>query len=90
MKLRLEESGVASEKPRTIVELFQTTVELYGNHTALAVKRAGEWLSWKYEDYYRDCFIAAKGFIEVCRDKKVAAYLPMHDSLLRSLFCSHV
>ena len=81
MKLRLEESGVAAEKPRTIMELFQTTLELYGSHPALAVKRGGTWLSWTYKDYYDDCLTAAKGFIEVYRNEKVARTLLIHNSL---------
>ena len=81
MKLRLGESGAASEKPRTIMELFQATLERHENQPALAVKRVGEWLFWTYEDYYRDCFTAAKGFIEVCRNMEAATCLLIHKTL---------
>lgn len=68
VKLRLGENNAALEKPQTLIELFLSTLEHFGNHRALAVKRVGEWRFWTYEDYYRDCITAAKGFIAVCKN----------------------
>ena len=38
----------------------------YGEHTALAVKRHGEWQKWTYKKYRDDCVCVAKAMIEVC------------------------
>ena len=65
MKLRLSESGPASEAPQTVVSLFDSMVSSHGNHTALAVKREGEWKTWTYKKYYVDCFTVAKAMVEV-------------------------
>ena len=63
------------------MEIFQEALERFGKSPALAVKRFGEWLFWTYEEYYHDCFAAAKGFIEVHRNKGMTAYLLILNSL---------
>ena len=66
VKIRFADSGPGAEQPLTVVSLFNEIVGKHGEHTALAVKRAGEWKSWSYRKYYVDCFTAAKAMIEVC------------------------
>ena len=48
-----------------MVGLFQSVVKDYGQHTALAVKRAGEWRTWTYDAYYKDAQLIAKALIQV-------------------------
>ena len=65
MNIRFAESGPGAEPAQTVVSLFDDIVGEHGEHTALAVKRAGEWKSWSYRKYYVDCFTAAKAMVEV-------------------------
>lgn len=65
MSLRTEESGVASLPPITIQQLFQDTVQKYGDYVALASKQGDEWIKLTYKQYYEQCRIAAKGFLKV-------------------------
>ena len=66
IQIRFNNSGPGSERPQTVVSLFDEVVGIHGEHTALAVKRNGEWKSWSYRKYYVDCFTAAKALVEVC------------------------
>ena len=66
MKIRRTSSGPGSECPRTVISLFDEVVGKHGEHTALAVKRGGEWKTWTYRKYYVDCYTVAKAMVEVC------------------------
>ncbi|KAM4708327.1 long-chain-fatty-acid--CoA ligase ACSBG2 isoform 1-T1 [Discoglossus pictus] len=65
VKLRMEESGVASLPPITIHDLFQDTVNKYGDYTALASKQGDHWNKLTYKQYYDQCRVAAKGFLKL-------------------------
>eukprot|EP00049_Salpingoeca_infusionum_P008170 m.132320 g.132320 ORF g.132320 m.132320 type:complete len:173 (+) comp13933_c0_seq1:282-800(+) len=65
MPLRLGESGLAAAEPRTVIQMFQETVERVGDRDAMAVKRDGEWVAWTFLEYYNDCCRAAKSFIKL-------------------------
>ena len=65
VKLRVGSTEHDSETPITVHELFKRTVERARDYFALAVKRKDQWQKWTYDEYMRDCRIAAKGFIKV-------------------------
>lgn len=45
--------------------MFKRITSNYGDHIALAVKRAGEWKTWTYRAYYDEAYTVAKGLIQV-------------------------
>lgn len=63
--LQIGQSGAAAETPETVPDLFKRMVDRNEDQPALMVKRAGEWKTWTYRNYYEDSIVAAKGFIEV-------------------------
>ncbi|CAI9577656.1 unnamed protein product [Staurois parvus] len=63
--LRTEESGVASLPPVTIHQLFEDSVQKYGDYVALASKQGDQWHKLTYKQYYEQCRIAAKGFLKL-------------------------
>ncbi|XP_033107079.1 long-chain-fatty-acid--CoA ligase ACSBG2-like [Anneissia japonica] len=65
VKLRMGTSGTAAYPPETLPTLFARIAKNYSNAKALADKRNGEWKFWTYEQYYRDCKIAAKSFLKL-------------------------
>lgn len=66
VKLRMEGSGQASDTPLTVHQVFQETVEKYGEHPALVSKEAGQWVTLTWRQYYEQCRAAAKSFLKVC------------------------
>ena len=70
VRIRYGDKPPASEASETVLKLFERTVTGYGEHTALAVKRHGEWKMWSYRRYFEECHIAAKAFIEVGREEE--------------------
>lgn len=66
VKLRMEGSGPASETPVTIHQMFQETVEKYGNNPALVSKNEGQWVTLTWRQYYEQCRASAKSFLKVC------------------------
>uniref|UniRef100_A0A3Q3XJA5 long-chain-fatty-acid--CoA ligase n=1 Tax=Mola mola TaxID=94237 RepID=A0A3Q3XJA5_MOLML len=65
VRLRMEGSGPASHTPITIHQMFLETVENYGDHTALAFKKDGQWVTLNYRQYYQQCRAAAKSFLKL-------------------------
>ncbi|KAG8454727.1 hypothetical protein GDO86_001085 [Hymenochirus boettgeri] len=65
VRLRMEDSGIASLPPITIHQLFQESVCKYGEYVALAHKRGDQWNKITYKEYYQQCRVAAKGFIKL-------------------------
>ncbi|XP_064390607.1 long-chain-fatty-acid--CoA ligase ACSBG2-like isoform X3 [Halichondria panicea] len=65
VKTRFSESGASSEPAETVTSLLERTVLAYGEHTALAVKRQGEWQKWTYRKYQEECMCMAKAMIEL-------------------------
>ncbi|XP_040183169.1 long-chain-fatty-acid--CoA ligase ACSBG2 isoform X2 [Rana temporaria] len=65
VELRTEESGVASLPTVTIHQLFEDSVQKYGDHVALATKHGDQWNKLTYKQYYEQCRIAAKGFLKL-------------------------
>ncbi|KAM5193091.1 long-chain-fatty-acid--CoA ligase ACSBG2 isoform 2-T2 [Mantella aurantiaca] len=63
--LRTEESGVASLPPVTVNQLFEDSVQKYGEYVALAFKQGDQWNKLTYKQYYEQCRIAAKGFLKL-------------------------
>lgn len=54
---------LAERKPMSVPHLLMRATARAPQHTALAVKRNGEWQKWTYQDYLNDVRTAAKGFI---------------------------
>ncbi|XP_069482831.1 long-chain-fatty-acid--CoA ligase ACSBG2-like isoform X2 [Ambystoma mexicanum] len=65
VRLRMEERGPASEPPVTTLQMFQDTVQRFGNLPALAVKRDGQWQTTTYLQYHQQCRAAAKSFLKL-------------------------
>ncbi|KAI1891619.1 hypothetical protein AGOR_G00145650 [Albula goreensis] len=65
VKLRMSESGPASEPPITIHQMFISAVERFGKYTALGWKEGEQWRTLNYEDYYQQCRTAAKSFLKL-------------------------
>lgn len=65
VKLRRAESGPGSEPPLTIYQMFQATVDKYGDHPALCWKKDGAWEKLTYNGYRQHCRTAAKSFLKV-------------------------
>ena len=40
--------------------MFRNSLSKFGKDAALGVKRNGEWVTWTYEDYWRDARRAAR------------------------------
>ncbi|XP_017546456.1 long-chain-fatty-acid--CoA ligase ACSBG2-like [Pygocentrus nattereri] len=65
VKLRMAESGPGSEPPLTIYQMFQGTVDKFGDLPALRWKKDGNWTTLTYREYQQQCRIAAKGFLKL-------------------------
>ncbi|KAI5088267.1 long-chain-fatty-acid--CoA ligase ACSBG2 isoform X1, partial [Silurus meridionalis] len=65
VKLRMDESGKGAEPPLTIHQMFQWTVDNFGNHPALCSKEKGTWVSITYKQYQQKCRAAAKSFLKL-------------------------
>ncbi|KAJ8278567.1 hypothetical protein GJAV_G00088990 [Gymnothorax javanicus] len=65
VKLRMSESGPASEPPITVHQMFVSAVERFGERTALGWKEGDQWQTLSYRDYYQRCRTAAKGFLKL-------------------------
>lgn len=65
VKLRMSESGPGSEPPLTIHQMFQQTVDKFGDHSALCYKKDGAWVTLNYKEYQQQCRAAAKSFLKV-------------------------
>ncbi|XP_068616922.1 long-chain-fatty-acid--CoA ligase ACSBG2-like [Brachionichthys hirsutus] len=65
VRLRLDGSGVASTCPVTVHQMFLETLEDYGDHPAMAFKRAGQWETLTFGQYYEQCRAAAKSFLKL-------------------------
>ncbi|KAJ1212725.1 hypothetical protein NDU88_000375 [Pleurodeles waltl] len=65
VKLRMEETGPASEPPVTTHGMLWDTVQHFGNCPAMAVKRDGQWKTTTYLQYYQECRAAAKSFLKL-------------------------
>ncbi|MCI4392639.1 hypothetical protein PGIGA_G00148130 [Pangasianodon gigas] len=65
VKLRMSESGPGSEPPLTIHQVFQRTVDNFGDHPALCSKKDGVWVKLTYKEYQQQCRAAAKSFLKL-------------------------
>lgn len=64
VRLRIEEG--CPEEPITVHQMFNASVEKYGNMHALASKKNNTWEKITFSEYYQFCRRAAKSFIKVC------------------------
>ncbi|XP_072521412.1 long-chain-fatty-acid--CoA ligase ACSBG2-like [Salminus brasiliensis] len=65
VKLRMAASGPGSEPPLTIHQMFQATVNRFGDRPALRWKKNGAWVTLTYKEYHQHCRSAAKSFLKL-------------------------
>ncbi|XP_078530567.1 long-chain-fatty-acid--CoA ligase ACSBG2-like [Lissotriton helveticus] len=65
VRLRMEETGPASEPPVTTLQVFEESVQRFGDRPAMAVKRDGHWETTTYLQYHQQCRAAAKSFLKL-------------------------
>ncbi|XP_066512539.1 long-chain-fatty-acid--CoA ligase ACSBG2-like [Hoplias malabaricus] len=65
VRLRMAESGPGSEPPFTIHQMFQATVDMFGDQAALRWKKDGAWVTFTYKEYMQQCRTAAKSFLKL-------------------------
>lgn len=65
VKLRMETSGLGSEPPMTVHQMFMATVQKYGDCPALRYKKDETWVTLTYKEYYQQARAAAKSFLKV-------------------------
>ena len=70
-KIRMLENEPGNMKPKSLVTFVTEKCRKGGsNITALKVKRDGKWISWSYDDYYRDIRCVARAFIKLGLDER--------------------
>jgi len=62
IEIKLSEQGISSEKPKTVIDLFEEAVKLQGPELAFVSCDNEQW-SWNM--YYEDVISCAKGFIKL-------------------------
>jgi long-chain-fatty-acid--CoA ligase ACSBG len=62
--VKIRQSGMGSEKPRTMCEMFYNTAMKYKDRNALNVQREGKHLKWTWSEYLQDCITFAKALYE--------------------------
>ncbi|KAJ1212734.1 hypothetical protein NDU88_000383 [Pleurodeles waltl] len=65
VRIRTEETGPASDPPVTTHQILWDSIQCFGNHSAMAVKRDGQWKTTTYLQYYQACRAAAKSFLKL-------------------------
>ncbi len=67
MDIAIGESGLESEEPITVGQMFQETVKKAPDAPALKYKNKmeEEWKTVTYSEYYQLCIRAAKSFLKV-------------------------
>lgn len=63
LPIKIGNSYPANLEPRTVMQVFESTVKRHGDKTAVAVKRDGAWKKWTWQQYYNDVRRAAKAMI---------------------------
>lgn len=66
VRLRMGDSGLEAAPPLTVHQVFTSTVERFGDHTALSWRDGEQRRSLSYREYYQACRTAAKAFLKVC------------------------
>ncbi|XP_034561105.1 long-chain-fatty-acid--CoA ligase ACSBG2 isoform X1 [Notolabrus celidotus] len=69
VKLRMGDSGLAAETPLTINQMFTSSVERFGEYTALSWKEGEQQKTLNYKEYYQTCRSAAKSFLKLGLEK---------------------
>ncbi|XP_077391045.1 long-chain-fatty-acid--CoA ligase ACSBG2 isoform X2 [Festucalex cinctus] len=65
VKIRMEDSGLASETPLTVHQLFTSAVRRFGKYPAVSWKDGDQKKSLNYKEYYELCRTAAKSFLKL-------------------------
>lgn len=80
------ESGPEAEPAMTVNQMFTSTVQRFGNYSALGWKEGEQWKTMTYTEYYQSCRTAAKSFLKV---RAVNFKLLSTGEGLISLFVTH-
>ncbi|XP_061250667.1 long-chain-fatty-acid--CoA ligase ACSBG1 isoform X1 [Bos javanicus] len=64
-RVRLRIDPICSQTPRTVHQMFSTTLDKYGDLSAMGFKRQGTWEHISYTQYYLLARKAAKGFLKL-------------------------
>ena len=64
-RVRLRIDPICSQTPRTVHQMFSTTLDKYGDLSAMGFKQQGTWEHISYTQYYLLARKAAKGFLKV-------------------------
>jgi len=65
VRLRLGKDAPSNYEPISVPSLLKKAAKKCPNHTAMCVKRNGEWVKWTYEDYLKDVETAATAFVKL-------------------------
>ncbi|XP_056314506.1 long-chain-fatty-acid--CoA ligase ACSBG2-like isoform X1 [Danio aesculapii] len=65
VKLRMDRSGLGSQPPMTVHQMFMATVQKFGEYPALRVKKDRTWVTLTYNEYYQHSRAAAKSFMKL-------------------------
>ena len=70
-KIQMSEDGPGNIKSKSLVTFVKEKCQKGGdNMTAFKVKRDDKWISWSYNDYYRDIECVARAFIKLGLDER--------------------
>ena len=65
-KIQILNDSSDTIQPRSLVTVVKEQCEKGGaSMTAFKVQRAGEWISWTFEEYYRDIKCVARAFVKL-------------------------
>ena len=72
--LRLDKTGPGAETPETIIEMFEKTVELFGDRPAMTYQKSPDnWVSQSYNEFYEN----SKKFAKACISVGLSDYAPV-------------
>lgn len=63
VEIRMGSEGLASIAPRTVIDVFKSTVEKYGDKDAMKYEENAEWISITYSEYFAKCKQFAKSLL---------------------------
>ena len=65
-KIQTTNENPANIQPKSLITLVKEQCEEAGSTlTAFQVNRGGKWISWTFQDYYRDIKCVARAFIKL-------------------------
>jgi long-chain-fatty-acid--CoA ligase ACSBG len=65
LEIRMGKEGVSAIAPKTVMEVFKTTVDKVGRKPALRIKRNNNWVEWTWKQYYDEVLQFGRALIHV-------------------------